>query len=140
MLHYNRCRVTNVLQIKEKKSRATEFSAALQKLFKQKHGAGLFCPAVLCHILAMKLGLSRFEITDIITLDKTCVNTVTWSLMAKNILCSDRLQRVFQIHYQLAQIRGILCIIHIIREQSGTYLPCCHSCSLSINQKSKQLL
>ena len=34
-----------------------------------KHSAGLFCPAVLSHVFAVKLGLSGFKIGDIVAPD-----------------------------------------------------------------------
>ena len=87
----------------------------------------------------MKIRLARFQIADIITLDEADINTVTRGFVAQNVLCPHRLQSVFQIHYQLTQISGVLCVVRIIGEQNGTYLPCGHSRALSIHEIGKQL-
>jgi hypothetical protein len=51
-------------------------------LFKHKLGAGLLCPAVLCHIFTVKFGLPGFKIADIVALDQARINAVTRDLVA----------------------------------------------------------
>jgi hypothetical protein len=45
-------------------------------LFKQQHGTGILCPAILGHIFSVKFRFARFKITNIIALQQTRIHTV----------------------------------------------------------------
>ena len=79
--------VTKVLQKKKRQ----KISAARRLFFELKHGAGLLRPAVLRHIFAVELGLTRFKIGDIVALDQACIDTVARGLVTKNVFRADRL-------------------------------------------------
>ena len=106
--------------------------------FEQKHSAGFLCPAILRHIFAAKFRLAAFKIADIIALDQARVHAVARSFVTQNRLRSHRFQRVLQIHKELAQIRRVFCIIHIVGKECNTDLLCRHPRTLSVNEESKQ--
>ena len=116
------------------------FSAAFSLLFKLKHGAGLLCPAVLCHVFTVKFGLAALKIADIIALYEARVHAVARCLVAQDRLRSNRSQRILQIHKELAQIRRVLGIVGIVGKENGAYLLCRHSRTLSVYEESKELL
>ena len=57
--------------------------------FKQQHGTGILCPAILCHIFSVKFRFARFKITDIIALQQTRIHTVTRCFMTENVFRAD---------------------------------------------------
>lgn len=109
-------------------------------LFKMEHSAGFLCPAVLLHIFALEFGISCFKIRKIVTPDPFRIYSVIRGFVLKHTVSADLLQRVFQIKYQLADIRQVLGVIRTAGKEYRAYLPCGHSCPASVNKHRQDQL
>lgn len=109
-------------------------------LFKMEHSAGFLCPAVLLHIFALEFGISCFKIRKKVTPDPFRIYSVIRGFVLKHTVSSDLLQRIFQIKYQLADIRQVLGVIRTAGKEYRAYLPCGHSCPASVNKHRQDQL
>ena len=109
-------------------------------LFKMEHSAGFLCPAVLLHIFALEFGISCFKIRKIVTPDPFRIYSVIRGFVLKHTVSADLLQRIFQIKYQLADIRQVLGVIRTAGKEYREYPPCGHSCPASVNKHRQNQL
>ena len=109
-------------------------------LFKMEHSAGFLCPAVLLHIFALEFRSSCFKIRKIVTPDPFRIYSVIRGFVLKHTASADLLQRIFQIKYQLADIRQVLGVIRTAGKEYRAYLPCGHSCPASVNKHRQNQL
>jgi hypothetical protein len=89
-----------------------------------EHSAGFLCPAVLLHIFPLEFGISCFKIRKIVTPDPFRIYSVIRGFVLKHTVSAYLLQRIFQIKYQLADIRRVLGVIRTAGKEYRAYLPC----------------